>query len=146
MIGPNMAPMVAVPRRWMLNRPTKIRAAIGTTKDSRWGAAISRPSTAESTEIAGVIIPSPYSRAVPNSPRRTRPQRTREFRDWAEGRINEVSARIPPSPSLSARSTKARYLRDTTMISDHTISEITPRTVSRVTARPSAATNACRKA
>ena len=57
--GPKTRPTVAVPNRWMANSVVRIARVIGTTKSSRPGAAISRPSTADSTEIAGVIIPSP---------------------------------------------------------------------------------------
>ena len=41
---------------------------IGTTYGVKNGVATSRPSTAPSTEIAGVIMPSPYSSAVPKMP------------------------------------------------------------------------------
>ncbi|KAF1067924.1 MAG: hypothetical protein GAK45_01530 [Pseudomonas citronellolis] len=57
--GPNSVPMRAVPWRWMRNRPTSTTSAIGTTQCSRPLKAISRPSTAESTETAGVIMLSP---------------------------------------------------------------------------------------
>ena len=57
--GPNTAPTVPVPVRWMANRAIRITTEIGTTHASAAGATISMPSTAESTEIAGVIIPSP---------------------------------------------------------------------------------------
>jgi hypothetical protein len=39
-----------------------------------------------------------------------------------------VSARMPPSPWLSARITNTRYLIETTMISAQKISDSTPRT------------------
>ena len=47
-----------------------------------------------------------------------------------------ISARMPPSPRLSARMTKTRYLSEMTMISDQKISESTPRTFSGVAATP----------
>ena len=43
----------------MTNSTVMIMSVIGTTIDSSDGAATSSPSTAESTEIAGVIMPSP---------------------------------------------------------------------------------------
>ena len=57
--GPKIAPTRAVPRFWTRNSAATIAIASGTT--ARWidGATTSRPSTALSTEMAGVIIPSP---------------------------------------------------------------------------------------
>ncbi len=57
--GPNRRPTAPVPKRWMANRKTSTVREIGTTSELRPGAATFNPSTAESTEIAGVIIPSP---------------------------------------------------------------------------------------
>src|SRR4051794_40962333 len=57
--GPNSRPTAPVPKRWIANRNVMITSVIGTTSDSSDGAATLRPSTADSTEIAGVIIPSP---------------------------------------------------------------------------------------
>ena len=57
--GPKMLPMNAVPLRWTRNRPTRIAMLIGTTTGASWGASSLRPSTALSTEMAGVMTPSP---------------------------------------------------------------------------------------
>jgi hypothetical protein len=57
--GPNSRPTAAVPQRWIPNSTVSTPSAIGTTRCARLGVATFRPSTAESTEIAGVIIPSP---------------------------------------------------------------------------------------
>ena len=57
--GPNNLPTSPVPRDWIANRPMRIRQVIGTTKLLSAGLATASPSTAESTEIAGVITPSP---------------------------------------------------------------------------------------
>ncbi len=58
-------------------------------------------------------MPSPYSSAAPKIPRRINQRRLAvEF-----GGMRAVSARIPPSPWLSARSTMAMYLTDTTSTS-----------------------------
>ncbi len=51
--------MRAVPCFWMRNRPTSTISESGTTQCSSPSKAISRPSIAESTEIAGVIMLSP---------------------------------------------------------------------------------------
>ena len=59
MIGPKRRPTAPVPKRWIANSTVRMTSVIGTTSDLSAGAATSRPSTAESTEMAGVIIPSP---------------------------------------------------------------------------------------
>jgi hypothetical protein len=51
---------------------------------------------------------------------------------FAWGRTKASSARIPPSPRLSARRTKVTYLRETTKLIDQNTSDITPITFSRV--------------
>jgi hypothetical protein len=57
--GPNTAPIRWVPRFCSQNNPMITPMVIGTTQRSSPGAATFSPSTAESTEIAGVITPSP---------------------------------------------------------------------------------------
>ena len=57
--GPNSRPTAPVPKRWIRNSAARIVSAIGTTTDSSDDETTSRPSTDESTEIAGVIMPSP---------------------------------------------------------------------------------------
>ena len=47
---------------------TMITAVIGTTRSAREGCTTLRPSTAESTEIAGVIMLSPKNREAPKIP------------------------------------------------------------------------------
>ena len=59
MTGPNILPTTPVPNRCTTNTPVSSAKAMGTTSCSTPGAATCRPSTADSTEIAGVIIPSP---------------------------------------------------------------------------------------
>ena len=59
MIGPNIRPTLAVPRDWMKNRPIRMAIAVGITKALNPGLTVVSPSTADSTEIAGVIIESP---------------------------------------------------------------------------------------
>ena len=57
--GPNRLPTLAVPCFWIANSTTMITSVTGTMNGWSCGAMISRPSTAPSTEIAGVIMPSP---------------------------------------------------------------------------------------
>ena len=57
--GPKMLPTNSVPLRCTKNRPSRIAMLMGTTSGASSGASSLRPSTALSTEIAGVITPSP---------------------------------------------------------------------------------------
>ena len=57
--GPNTRPRAAVPRRCTMNSAVSTTTARGTTNRSRSGAATVVPSMAASTEMAGVITPSP---------------------------------------------------------------------------------------
>ena len=51
--------MKAAPLLWITKSPTRMTRVIGTTARARPGASTFSPSTALSTEIAGVIAPSP---------------------------------------------------------------------------------------
>ena len=93
-----------------------------------------RPSTALSTEIAGVMIPSPYNSAEPNRPAAT--SRRPKPRGVPLGRASARRARMPPSPRLSARITIDRYLNVTTKLSDQTISDRMPSTFCSFTGNP----------
>ena len=59
MIGPKNLPIPAVPRFCTMNRASSTTKVSGITQDLNAGETTSRPSTAESTEIDGVITPSP---------------------------------------------------------------------------------------
>ena len=59
MTGPNTLAMPAVPRDCTLNRATRMTTDTGMTQSAKALVATSKPSTALSTEIAGVISPSP---------------------------------------------------------------------------------------
>ena len=59
MIGPNTPPMKPVPRRCTRNKPTSTASVIGRTRRPSAGVSTFRPSTADSTEMAGVMAPSP---------------------------------------------------------------------------------------
>ena len=69
MTGPNTLPTFSVPKRWPRNTPRSTTTTIGTTQWCRLGATTSSPSTADSTEIAGVITPSPKNSDAPKMPR-----------------------------------------------------------------------------
>ena len=57
--GPNSRPTTPVPCFWIANRATRIPTAIGTTNGLNAEVPTSRPSTADSTLIAGVSTASP---------------------------------------------------------------------------------------
>ncbi len=59
MTGPNKAPTRAVPCDWIAKSPTRMPTAMGMTNGSKLAWTVVRPSTADRTEIAGVIIESP---------------------------------------------------------------------------------------
>ena len=78
-------------------------AVIGTTRWPSDGWTTFSPSTAESTEIAGVIMLSPKNSEAPKIPR---PASTIVVRRPPCVRglpISVISAMIPPSPSFEAR-------------------------------------------
>ncbi len=102
-----------------------IAADTGTTKCFKSGADTSRPSTADSTDTAGVMMPSPKNSPAPMIPTSASPARPRS--SSAARCASAISARIPPSPLLSARITRMTYLTVTMMISAQKISDSTPR-------------------
>ena len=57
--GPKALPMPPVPKRCTANSTVSTSKVIGITTSCSAGATTSRPSTADSTEIAGVMTPSP---------------------------------------------------------------------------------------
>jgi len=102
-----------------------------------------KPSTADNTEIAGVMTASPKNMEAPTTPSRN----TSAVRRPNARVASAVKERVPPSPLLSARNNRSTYLIATTTINAHTISESTPSTMSRLTGRDStAATTATRNA
>ena len=59
MTGPNSFPMTPVPARWIAKSPQRMAREIGITRwDILW-VRTSSPSTAPSTVMAGVMMPSP---------------------------------------------------------------------------------------
>ena len=69
--GPNSDPARPVPKRWAANSRVRTTAATGTTTWPRDGAATPRPSTAESTLMAKVMIGSPQNSDTPTTPSRS---------------------------------------------------------------------------
>jgi hypothetical protein len=103
MTGPNIRPTAAVPLRCTMNSKTMITAVIGTTALSSDGWTTLSPSTAESTEIAGVIMLSPKNSEAPKTPSAASTVVVRRPRCEPHRRTRVISAMMPPSPSLSAR-------------------------------------------
>src|ERR1700677_2923517 len=116
-----------------MNRPTRITTVIGMTMPDTDGAATSTPSTAESTEMAGVIMLSPRNSEAPKIPSAASIAFARRPPGRARRRIRAMSAMIPPSPSLSARMMSTTYVRVTMIVTDQKISETAPKMLSRDT-------------
>jgi hypothetical protein len=122
MTGPNIHPTAPVPNRWAANRPIRITSEIGTTRWPRLGETTFRPATAEVTDSAGVIMPSPKNSPAPKIPS------TMSFALWGTLRrlTSAVSAMIPPSPRLWARMMNPAYLIETSIISAQKMSDAIP--------------------
>ena len=84
---------------------TMIAAVIGTTRLASEGAATLTPSTADRTEMAGVIMLSPKNSDAPKIPSAASAALAPRPPGTPCLRISVISAMIPPSPSLSARIT-----------------------------------------
>ena len=142
--GPNTREIVSVPRFCTTNSATRIATDTGITHDSNAVVATSKPSTALSTEIAGVIeaVPVEQGRAEhaegDDDP-------LRADRQPRVGISSAVNARMPPSPWLSARITSSRYLIEMITIRAQNTTDATPYALALVTAR-SACSNDSRKA
>ena len=107
-----------------------ITAVRGTTSSSNPGSTTFTPSTAESTEIAGVIMLSPKNSAAPKMPSEVSTAMRRRLRASPPHRLSRViSAMMPPSPSLLARITSVTYVSVTMIITDQKISDTTPYTL-----------------
>src|SRR6516162_4745747 len=104
-----------------------IATVMGMTRLDTDGAATSTPSTAESTEMAGVIMLSPKNSEAPKIPSAASTALARAPPGRARRRIRAISAMIPPSPSLSARITSRTYVMVTMIVTDQKISEMTPK-------------------
>ena len=124
--GPNSLPTAAVPWRCTANRTVMITAVIGMTNSARLGLTTLSPSTAESTEIAGVIMLSPKNNAAPRIPSIDNIVMSRALERPPIRWIRVIKAITPPSPSLSARMTKVTYVSVTMVITDQKINDTTP--------------------
>ena len=85
-----------------------------------------RPSVALSTEIAGVMMPSPNKSAEPMMTRKaSKPTLPAGFGFFSLG-TSASRAMMPPSPWLSARITNIRYFTEMMMIRAQKASDATP--------------------
>jgi hypothetical protein len=98
------------------------------------------PSTADSTEIAGVIMLSPKNSAAPKMPSRPASRRSAAAGARPSASLDRpipsrvISAMMPPSPSLS-RAWPADVGDVTMIITDQNTSDTTPNTLSVLTVR-----------
>jgi hypothetical protein len=122
MIGPKKVETVSVPRFCITNRPTMMARVVGTTKGENPGATSDKPSTADRTDMAGVMIASPKNSEIPMTPMPNSHAGRLSSACW----ISAISDSVPPSPRLSARMISSTYLIVTMMISVQIRSEITP--------------------
>jgi hypothetical protein len=95
MIGPNALPIFSVPNLCAANSATRIATAMGITKGFRAAVATLTPSSALSTEMAGVMTPSPYNSAAPSNPI---PVRSLAPLRKLFAPIRDINAKMPPSP------------------------------------------------
>ena len=117
MIGPKKDATRAVPWLCTQNSVTRITIVIGMTYSVSLLVTRSRPSTAESTEIAGVMMASPENNAAPATPSRNTIFARRPTRRPSADCASAISDRMPPSPRLSARIRNTTYLAVTVKIS-----------------------------
>src|SRR5690554_1585685 len=141
-IGPNMIETLAVPNRCTKNTPTMMTRVMGTTQRAIPGCTNCTPSTADSTEMAGVIMASPKNMAAPSTPRMV----IQTGGLVKVLRASAISDSVPPSPLLSARVTKNTYLTATVRVSAQTISDSSPSTSVVVAVAPGRTCMAWRKA
>ena len=117
----------------------------GATMGVKAWVATSSPSIADSTEMAGVITPSPYSSAEPKRPSVMRTYLARltscqlcrfcflplpsvaRFLTVPTRAASAIRASTPPSPLLSARMTYRMYFTDTTSVIDQKTRESSPK-------------------
>ena len=99
MIGPKTLPMPVVPRFWTMKRTISTRQVMGTMNGLAASVATSNPSIAESTEIEGVMMPSPYSSAAPKIPPMMTADRSR---DESEVALAQDEAEQGEDPAFAA--------------------------------------------
>ena len=117
-IGAKNFPTNLVPNCWMVNNTNSIAITIGTVGIS--GLKIRNPSTAEETEIGGVIIPS-ASKALP-------PIMAGTISHWILVLFTKAyKAKIPPSPWLSALKVIITYFKVVCKVKVQKIQERPPK-------------------
>ena len=124
MIGPKNAATPAVPRLCARNSRTRITTVAGRTKRASSASTCLSPSSAESTDIAGVMIASPENSDEPATPKR----KMSVVRCPTAIRASAISDRMPPSPLLSAIIRNRTYFAVTTISSAQMIRETIPMT------------------
>jgi hypothetical protein len=87
----------------------------------------------DSTEIAGVMMLSPKNSEAPIRPSAVSTAVTRRPCCAPRPRSNEISAMMPPSPSLSTRIASSTYVTVTMIVTDQNTSDATPNTFSVLT-------------
>ena len=124
MIGPKNAATPAVPRLWTVNSTMRMITVAGNMNGASSASTCLRPSSAESTEMAGVMIASPENKAAPATPIRNATIVRLPNAIWASA----LSESMPPSPLLSACIRNSTYFAVTTISSAQMISDTTPTT------------------
>jgi hypothetical protein len=105
--GPKIRPTAAVPLRCTAKSNTMMIAVTGMINTSSDGLRTLSPSTADSTEIAGVIMLSPKNSAAPKMPTAASLVAHRPPPPLPHRRSSVISAMMPPSPWLSTRMAKS---------------------------------------
>ena len=101
----------------LIDIPKDVQIAMAPwTNDESSGRITSRPSTADKTEIAGVITLSPRNMAAPNIATTVKTPRVRAFRVLRRSSPNRANS--PPSPRLSARIRNRTYSTVTTSVNE----------------------------
>ena len=130
-IGPKARPMPPVPKRCAANRSVSTAIVIGSTASCSAGeaAATSRPSTADSTLIAGVVdAVAVEDGGAEHADHQQRASQLRPVRPPAL--VASASIAIsPPSPWLSARRISSTYFKETMTVIVQKISDSTPSTL-----------------
>ena len=125
MIGPKILPMPLVPRCCTRNSAIRMTTVIGTMNGfedvGRDAEAFDRAQHRDRRRDHAVAVEQRRAEQA------DRDQRAAVGAAGPARATSATSARMPPSPSLSARITNSTYLIDTVMISDQTISDSTPR-------------------
>jgi len=112
MTGPKARPSLPTPYGCMPKSNNRQRMVPGTTKASKPFPANGpevRPSKADNTDMAGVIMPSPMSMEAPMTAMMTK------GRAAGFGTLRR-RAKMPPSPSWSARMMQVIYFTTTTTV------------------------------